>query len=110
MGAVAVPRGRRYGAETARAVQNFPTAHAGMRLGDFPDLVRGLLKIKQAAARANRRTGYIDILTAGAIDSACDEILRLKEYGRDFPTNMLHGGGGTSANMNVNEVVAQTVS
>ncbi len=104
LGEVRVPAEALYGAQTQRAVENFPLC--GLKtLGDFPLLVRGLVWIKQAAAAVNGRIGRIDPAVAEAIVAAGHDVV---EHFRptDFPVHALHGGGGTSANMNVNEVLA----
>ena len=110
MGEVPVPARRRYGAQTARAVVNFPGAPAGMTLGDHPALVLSLLRIKQAAARANAETGFLDTDRAARIERACEDIASWRDFRREFPVHILHGGGGTSANMNTNEVVAHVAN
>jgi aspartate ammonia-lyase len=59
MGRIRVGQDHRFGAQTARAVRNFPVELAGFSLGDFPELVRALLHIKLAAARANAKEGFL---------------------------------------------------
>ena len=104
LGAVPVPADALYGAQTRRAVVNFPLR--GQRaLADFPHLVRALILVKQAAALANRRAGCLDERLADAIVAAGGEVLDRGLYDQ-FPIHHLHGGGGTSANMNANEVLA----
>jgi aspartate ammonia-lyase len=104
LGEVAIPDEALYGAQTQRAVENFPAS--GQRtLGSFPALVRALLMVKKAAALANAAAGFLPEEKARAIAGAADALL---EQGWDghFPVHVLHGGGGTSANMNANEVLA----
>jgi aspartate ammonia-lyase len=104
LGAVLVPAEALYGAQTRRAVVNFPLR--GQRaLGDFPPMVRALVLVKQAAALANRRARCLDEHIADAIVAAGGEVLERALYD-EFPIHHLHGGGGTSANMNANEVLA----
>jgi len=106
LGTVAVPTLALYGAQTERARRNFPnTGFHSRRLGDFPELVRALLLCKKAAARLNREIGALDPEVAKAIEAAADQ-LAATIHPRDFPLHSLHGGGGTSANMNANEVLA----
>jgi aspartate ammonia-lyase len=92
LGEVHVPAAAYYGAQTARAVANFPIS--GLRA--HPDLVTATILIKKAAAEANR---------ALAIASAADEILNgsLRDQ---FVVDVYQAGAGTSHNMNANEVVA----
>ncbi len=106
LGPVAVPRGRLYGAQTARAVANFGAPAGGYCLGIRSSLVQALVRIKCAAASENHRAGRLPAAHCGLISSACEEILRWTDYSREFPVHILHGGGGTSANMNANEVIA----
>ena len=105
LGDVAVPAAALYGAQTRRAVLNFPTDGRQRTLGDFPVLVRGLVFCKEAAALANVREALLEPEIGHAIVSACRVLLE-RENGAAFPVHCLHGGGGTSANMNANEVLA----
>ena len=92
-----------WGVHTLRAVENFPIT--GVPVGHFPELVRALAMVKQAAARANRKLGHLPQDKALAIDQACDAIIggRLTEQ---FVVDAIQGGAGTSTNMNANEVIA----
>ena len=104
LGAVQVPRDALFGAQTQRALENFPLS--GERsIGDYPVLVEALLRIKWAAAAANRAAGFLDAEVAGAIVRGARELIG-EGAGRHFPIHRFHGGGGTSANMNANEVLA----
>jgi len=98
-----VPEDARYGIQTLRAVENFPIT--GIRLAHFPRLVVALAMVKQAAVRANRVLGLLDEGVAGAIDSACQEIIEGHHHGH-FVVDVIQGGAGTSTNMNANEVIA----
>jgi aspartate ammonia-lyase len=98
-----VPADARYGIQTLRAVENFPIT--GIRLAHFPQLIRALAMVKQAAARANRRLGLLDDPIASAIDRACQEIIDGHWHGH-FVVDVVQGGAGTSTNMNANEVIA----
>ena len=64
-----VPADAYWGVHTLRAVENFPIT--GVPIGHFPELVRALALVKQAAARANRRLGHLPADKADAIDRAC---------------------------------------
>ncbi len=98
-----VPADARYGVQTLRAVENFPIT--GIRLAHFPELIRALAMVKQAAARANHRLGLLPDTLAEAIDRACEEIIGGNWHGH-FVVDVIQGGAGTSTNMNANEVIA----
>jgi aspartate ammonia-lyase len=110
MGDVRVPSERKYGAQTARALRNFAVPPPGLALGDHPDLIHAVLAIKRAAARANVQIEAIDQWRGRLIEEACVAIATGGDWRQEFPVNILHGGGGTSANMNVNEVVAHVAN
>ncbi|OEV12892.1 hypothetical protein AN218_06560 [Streptomyces nanshensis] len=93
-----------YGGQTRRALANFD--FRGPRLHDHPDLIRALALVKIAAARANRRLGSLAPEVADAVIAAAREVQQGSHDGQ-FPLPVLQGGGGTSTNMNVNEVVAR---
>jgi aspartate ammonia-lyase len=103
IGIVAVPADAYFGAQTARAIQNFPISQS--RLSNYPALVKSLVQVKLAAARANHRLGKLDISKLHAIEHACARLLEGDLYDQ-FPVDMFQGGAGTSTNMNVNEVIA----
>lgn len=96
-----------YGIQTARAVENFSIS--GRTIADIEGFVPAILVIKQAAARANRHAGKLAPRVADAIDAAAVMCLAGMRRG-DFPVDIYHGGGGTAANMNVNEVLANRAS
>ncbi|MCL5734949.1 MAG: aspartate ammonia-lyase, partial [Actinobacteria bacterium] len=98
-----VPDDALYGIQTLRAVENFPIS--GIKLHHFPDFVRALAMVKQAAARANCRLGVLPDDIADAIDRACQEIVDGNFHGH-FVVDVVQGGAGTSTNMNANEVIA----
>ncbi|WP_018352378.1 class II fumarate hydratase [Longispora albida] len=102
MGEVAVPSEARYGAQTQRAVENFPIS--GLTLD--PAHVRALARIKSAAARSNPE---LEPELAAAIASAADEVAG-GDWDGEFPIDVFQTGSGTSSNMNVNEVVARLAS
>ncbi len=104
LGTVAIPQDALYGAQTRRAIDNFPVG-AQRTLGSYPVMVEGLLLVKQAAASANLRGGFLEEANANAIMQAARDVLQ-RELLDQFPIHHLHGGGGTSANMNANEVLA----
>jgi aspartate ammonia-lyase len=104
LGAVSVPGDALWGAQTQRAVENFPLAGEAT-IGDCPDLIAALMAVKTAAARANARAGALESAVAEAIVAAAGAVRAGGLY-THFPVHRLHGGGGTSANMNANEVLA----
>ena len=104
LGAIAIPQDALYGAQTQRAIENFPLG-AQRTLGSYPAMVEALVLIKQAAAAANLRAGLLEEAKAHAIMRAAERALA-QGFSDQFPIHRLHGGGGTSANMNANEVLA----
>ena len=103
LGAAEVPEDALYGVQSLRALENFPIT--GIPLAHFPELVRALAMVKQAAARANARLGLLEAGIAQAIDQAAQEIIDGHWHGH-FLVDMVQGGAGTSTNMNANEVIA----
>jgi fumarate hydratase class II len=101
MGEVEVPADALWGAQTQRAVDNFPIS--GERIGR--DLIGALGCIKGAAARVNGELGVIDAEMAEAIHAAAAAVAR-GEHDDAFPLDVFQTGSGTSSNMNANEVIA----
>lgn len=101
MGTVEVPEGAYYGAQTQRAVVNFPISG----LKPHPALVRSTILIKKCAARANVATGRLDAKIGEAIVQAADQALT-GALADQFVVDPFQAGAGTSHNMNVNEVLA----
>ena len=101
MGEVEVPADALWGAQTQRAVDNFPVS--GERIGR--DLIGALGAIKGAAARVNGELGVIDAEMADAIGAAAAAVAR-GEHDEAFPVDVFQTGSGTSSNMNTNEVIA----
>ncbi|HXW70046.1 MAG TPA: aspartate ammonia-lyase [Methylocella sp.] len=104
LGTAEVPALAYWGIHTQRAVENFPIT--GVPIGHFPELIRALALVKQAAARANRRLKQLAPEKAEAIDSACDLIAKDGRFLDQFVVDAVQGGAGTSTNMNANEVIA----
>ncbi|MBI4951178.1 MAG: class II fumarate hydratase [Myxococcales bacterium] len=101
MGEVEVPAGALWGAQTQRAVQNFPIS--GLRM---PRAFIGALGlVKQAAALANARLGLLGADLARAIAGAAAEVAGGR-HDAEFPVDVFQSGSGTSTNMNANEVIA----
>jgi fumarate hydratase class II len=105
MGEMAVPADALYGAQTARAVENFPIS--GMRLQR--PLIRALGLIKACAARVNGKHDWIRPQHALAIELAALKVAE-GEYDAQFVVDVFQTGSGTSTNMNVNEVIAKLAS
>ena len=101
MGEVRVPAHALWGAQTQRAVQNFPVS--GERLPR--ELIRALASVKAAAALVNAELGVLDTDLAEAIYEAASEVAR-GEHDTQFPVDVFQTGSGTSSNMNANEVIA----
>ena len=108
MGAVSVPAQALYGAQTQRAVLNFPVSGQPMP----PLFVRALLQLKAAAAQANGELLAIPAAEAGAIAQACAALLALDDAALmlHFPVDVFQTGSGTSSHMNANEVIATLAS
>jgi aspartate ammonia-lyase len=104
LGESEVPADVYWGVHTLRATVNFPIT--GVSVGHFPELVRALALVKQAAARANFRLGALPAAKAEAIVRACDLIACENRFHDQFVVDAIQGGAGTSTNMNTNEVVA----
>lgn len=101
MGEVRVPADALYGAQTQRAVENFPISGTQLETA----LVRALAQVKKAAALANAELGVLDGETAQAIAAAADAVIG-GAYADQFPVDVYQTGSGTSSNMNINEVLA----
>ena len=99
-----VPDDAWYGIHTLRAIENFPIS--GVTVNSVPELIRGMVLVKKAAALANRELGALPGWVARAILQACDEVLSKGRCMDQFPIDVFQGGAGTSVNMNTNEVLA----
>ena len=101
MGDVRVPASALYGAQTQRAVENFPISGSGLE----PAHIVALARIKRAAAVVNGELGILESRVASAIVTAADTIID-GEHHDQFPVDTYQTGSGTSSNMNMNEVLA----
>ncbi|HLJ17899.1 MAG TPA: class II fumarate hydratase [Bryobacteraceae bacterium] len=101
MGEMRVPSSALYGAQTQRAVENFPVS----RLRFTRPFLRALGLIKAAAARANAQLGQLAPEIAAAIEASADRVAS-GEYDSQFVVDIFQTGSGTSTNMNANEVIA----
>jgi len=102
LGEVEVPADARYGAQTQRAVENFPVSGMPMPL----PFIRALAMIKGAAAVVNGELGLLDAAVAEAVAAAAAEV-EAGKHDDQFPVDVFQTGSGTSSNMNANEVIAR---
>ena len=100
MGSVKVPEESLYGAQTQRAIDNFPISNP-----ITIDFINAVIIIKRSAAIVNCKLNLLDRDIKDSIVSASDELL-LGGYNKHFPVDIFQTGSGTSTNMNVNEVIA----
>ena len=105
MGELQVPTEALYGAQTQRAVNNFPISGLTMPRG----FIRALGLVKIACANANAKLGLLDKDIAEAIHSSALDVAEGK-YDQHFPIDVFQTGSGTSTNMNANEVIARLAS
>src|SRR5688572_31727266 len=103
LGDLEIPADAYYGVQTARALENFQISGVELRL--YPNFIKGLAMVKQAAARANHDVGELPDDVFNAIDRACQELIDGKLHDH-FRLDVFQGGAGTSTNMNANEVIA----
>jgi fumarate hydratase class II len=101
MGELHVPEQALYGAQTQRAVNNFPISHQRMPT----QFIRALILAKAAAAHANVELEQISAAQGKAIVGACEQLLA-GDFMQHFPVDIYQTGSGTSSNMNANEVIA----
>jgi fumarate hydratase class II len=101
MGTLDVPADALWGAQTQRAIQNFPPS--GLRMPR--EFIRALALIKHAAAGANAELGDLPAPVAKAIQEAARQVAAGR-HDNEFPVDVFQTGSGTSSNMNANEVVA----
>lgn len=105
MGELQVPESAAYGAQTQRAINNFPISGISMPAS----FIKSLGLVKQACANANHDLGALDESHRRAISSICDDLIdgKLLEH---FPLDVFQTGSATSTNMNANEVIARLAS
>ena len=103
LGERAIPAAAYWGIHTLRALENYQIS--GTRIGAYPDLIRALALVKQAATRANNDLQVLDAAKARVIEAACIEIAGGALLDQ-FVVDVIQGGAGTSTNMNANEVIA----
>jgi fumarate hydratase class II len=101
MGPVKVPKNAYYGAQTQRAIENFPIS--GWRFGR--EFLYALGLIKFAAAKTNFDLGLLEKRIAKAVEQAAQEVMEGR-WDKEFGVDIFQTGSGTSTNMNANEVIA----
>jgi aspartate ammonia-lyase len=101
LGEVLVPINALYGAQSQRAIENFPITKRPIH----KQMIRAVGMIKKASALANQKAELLDGRRTRYIVRACDEVIdgKLDQW---FITDAIQGGAGTSVNMNANEVIA----
>ncbi len=105
LGELKVPANALWGAQTQRAVENFPLSQQPLPAA----FIQAMGLIKSAAAKVNSELGLLDSQRAEAICTAADAIAN-GEYDDQFPVDVFQTGSGTSSNMNANEVIARLAS
>jgi fumarate hydratase class II len=105
LGEVKVPADKLYGAQTARAVENFPIGEEKMPL----EIIRAYGIVKKAAVLANHEQGLISREKRDYVLRAAEELIA-GELDQHFPISLWQTGSGTQTNMNVNEVLANRIS
>ena len=103
IGYMQVPEEYYFGVQTMRGMENFHISR--VRLSFFPEIIKALADVKEAAALANHDLGLLDKKTTDAIVEAC-RLVREGKFDDHFVVDMVQGGAGTSTNMNANEVIA----
>src|SRR5262249_59201659 len=103
LGQKKLPADALYGINTLRSLENFPLT--GRTIATLPEFVPAMAIVKEAAARANCEIGALSADRAEAIIKACEEI-RAGKHNAHLIVDVLEGAGGTSCNINVNEVIA----
>ena len=105
LGNIEIPADALYGAQTQRAIQNFPLSGIPMP----KEFIQALGLIKSACAYSNHKLGLLDKNIADSIQKAALEIA-VGEHYEQFPIDIFQTGSGTSTNMNANEVIANLAS
>ena len=109
LGEVKVPKQALWGAQTQRAIENFPISGIKFRFPFGRSFIKALGAIKHSAAVANQDLGILTIKKSNAIKSAAKMVM-IGEVDDHFPLDVFQTGSGTSTNMNANEVIANIAS
>ena len=102
MGEFQVPTEAKYGASTARAVENFPISN----LRFSRSFIKALGEIKKACAEVNLKNKLIEKTVADSIINAAQQVVN-GDHDADFVVDIFQTGSGTSTNMNANEIIAK---
>ena len=105
MGEFQVPINAKYGASTARAVENFPISN----LRFSRSFIKALGEIKKACAKVNQNNKLLDKNFADSIIDAAQQVID-GDHDKDFVVDIFQTGSGTSTNMNVNEIISKIAS
>ena len=105
MGEFQVPIGAKYGASTARAVENFPIS----KLRFSRSFIKALGEIKKASAKVNLNNKLLDKNFANSIIDAAQQVI-VGDHDKDFVVDIFQTGSGTSTNMNANEIISKIAS
>ena len=105
MGEFQVPIGAKYGASTARAVENFPIS----KLRFSRSFIKALGEIKKACAKVNLNNKLLDKNFANSIIDAAQQVI-VGDHDKDFVVDIFQTGSGTSTNMNANEIISKIAS
>ena len=105
MGEFEVPESAKYGASTARAVENFPIS----KLRFSRTFIKSLAEVKKACAVVNEKNNLLEKKLASAIITSSQEVIDGK-HDEDFVLDIFQTGSGTSTNMNANEIIANLAS
>ena len=105
MGEFQVPIGAKYGASTARAVENFPIS----KLRFSRSFIKALGEIKKACAKVNLNNKLLDKNFANSIIDAAQQVIG-GDHDKDFVVDIFQTGSGTSTNMNANEIISKIAS
>ena len=109
LGEVKVPKKALWGAQTQRAIENFPISGIKFKFPFGRSFIKALGLIKYSAAVANQDLGNLTIKKANAL-KACSKMVISGEVDEHFPLDVFQTGSGTSTNMNANEVIANLAS
>ena len=105
MGEFQVPINAKYGASTARAVENFPISN----LRFSRSFIKALGEIKKACAKVNQNNKLLDKNFADSIIDAAQQVIH-GDHDKDFVVDIFQTGSGTSTNMNANEIISKVAS
>ena len=105
MGEFQVPKDAKYGASTARAVDNFPISN----LRFSRSFIKALGEIKKACAKVNQNNKLLDKNFADSIIDAAQQVID-GDHDKDFVVDIFQTGSGTSTNMNANEIISKIAS